>query len=323
MKRLPGLIAETTIRSESRFSRRLLRSDKSTLEFPAEMRVLNTAATLTVTASLVFGQNLSESYAPIYVDCPTDVTFVRPASDGINPDEDIWMQGRKRVIAGALGQYLTNAGLNNFDVNSYISRLNASNYENVPLIGLGVSGGGYASAIMGAGIVRALDSREEVSVKAGTGGLLQAMSFLSGQSGGSWFVSTEIANSLPIAEDLLAYWQPSLDRYGVKTNGTHAATLASIGVDILNKYKAGFNVSVADFIGRINAYEFVMGTHGGINATMSNIKDLSKFKSYEMPLPIIQVSQVTEGDPVEDGLLVPTMKSPMVRRGASCLIIMC
>lgn len=51
---------------------------------------------------------------------------------------------------------------------------------------------------------------------------------------------------------------------------------------------------------------------GGVNATMSNLKQLSKFQSHEMPLPIIQVAQVTNGDPVELGLEVPTIKTPLV-----------
>jgi lysophospholipase len=264
------------------------------------------------TASVIGAQNLSESYAPIYVECPSDTTFVRQAHEGLNPDEEIWLHNRKKVIAGALPQYLSNAKMKDFNIDHYISALNHSGYDAVPAIGVAVSGGGYASAIMGSGIIRALDGREEVSNEAGTGGILQAMSFFSGQSGGSWVVSSYSAADYPLSEDLLQYWQPQIDRFSVKTNGTHAATLDSIIYDIADKFKAGFNVSVADFLGRINSYEFIPGPRGGLNATMANIKDLQKFKNYEVPMPIIQFAVVTDDDPNELGLFVPTMNTDIV-----------
>lgn len=219
------------------------------------VRILKISLLLSPCLTLSHALNLSESYAPVHVDCPPDVDLTRSAAAGLHPDEETWLHNRKQVVAGALGQYLTNANLKDFDIDKYVSGINASNFAAVPGIGVAVSGGGYASAILGTGLLRALDDREEVSVKAGTGGLLQSLSFVSGQSGGSWFVSTWIANNLPVAEDLLDYWQPEINRFTAKTNGTHAATIASIGEDIAAKAKAGFNVSVADFIGRINSYE--------------------------------------------------------------------
>lgn len=276
------------------------------------MRWSNIFALSTAAAVAVVAQNLSESYAPVYVECPNDVIFNRPASEGLNPDEETWFYNRKKVVAGALSNYLSNAKLKDFDIDRYVSALNHTNYEAVPAIGVAISGGGYASAIDGAGVLRALDGREKASNEAGTGGLLQAMSFLSGQSGGSWLVSTFTANSYPRTDDLLEYWQPQIDRFTAKTNGTHAATIESIVLDIAAKAKAGFNVSVADLLGRLNGYEFVMGPRGGLNATMSNIKDLAMFKDHRMPFPIIQIVQVTDKDPLQHDLLVPTIQTPTV-----------
>ena len=276
------------------------------------MRCPGILALSAISVSAVTAQNFSESYAPVYVDCPKDDTFNRPASEGLHPDEETWLHNRKKVVAGALSNYLSNAKLKDFDIDHYVSALIHTNYDAVPGIGVAVSGGGYASAIMGAGVLRALDGREKMSNEAGTGGLLQAMSFLSGQSGGSWLVMTETANEYPLSDDLLEYWQPQIDRFAAKTNGTHAATIESIVLDIADKAKAGFNVSVADMIGRINGYEFIKGPKGGLNATMSGIKNLAMFKDHQMPFPIVQIAQVTEKDPNEMGLFVPTLKTPMV-----------
>ena len=165
---------------------------------------------------------------------------------------------------------------------------------------------------MGAGVIRALDGREKLSNAAGTGGLLQAMSFLSGQSGGSWVTMSYTAAEYPMSNSLLEYWQPQVDRFTATANGTHAATIKSILLDIIAKAKAGFNVGVADFLGRLNGYEFIKGPRGGLNMTMSGIKDLPKFKKYQMPLPIIQIAQVTDNDPNQLGLLLPTIKTPIV-----------
>lgn len=277
------------------------------------MRCSYTCAFLASTATAAVAYNLSESYAPVYVDCPKDATFNRLASEGLNPEEETWIHNRKKVVAGALSDYLSHANLKGFDIDHYISALNHSQYDAVPAIGVAISGGGYASAIMGAGLLRALDGREKVTNEAGTGGLMQALSFLSGQSGGSWLVSAYTAAEYPLSEDLLEYWQPQVDRFTAKTNGTHAATIESIVLDIAAKAKAGFNVSVADFLGRLNGYEFVEGPRGGLNVTMSGVKDLPTFRNHQMPLPIIQIAQVTDKDPMGQGLLLPTIKTPIVR----------
>ncbi len=275
------------------------------------MRSINILV-LASSASVVLAQNLSKSYAPVYINCPKHATFVRSASEGLNKEEQTWIHNRKRVVAGALSNYLINANLKAFDIDRYISGLNHSNFAAVPAIGLAISGGGYASAIMGAGMIRALDGREKLSNEAGTGGLLQAMSFLSGQSGGSWVVASYTAAEYPMSNDLLDYWQPQIDRLTATTNGTHAATIESIVLDIAAKAEAGFNVSVADFLGRLNGYEFIKGSRGGLNTTMSGVKDLAKFKNHQMPLPIIQIAQVTDKDPNHLGLLLPTIKTPLV-----------
>ena len=276
------------------------------------MHLFYSISVLTLYATLAAAQNLSESYAPIYVDCPSDTQFVRPASDGLNPKEEQWLHDRKKVVASTLPRYLSRSKMTDFDIESYIRALNRTDYAATPTIGLAISGGGWASAIMGSGFIRALDEREDESNAAGTGGLLQSMSFFSGQSGGSWVVMSYSTAQFPRSTDLLEYWQPQIDRSAATTNGTHAATPASIASDIVAKAEAGFSIGLADLLGRTDGYEFIEGPNGGLNVTLSGITDLHTFKSHEMPLPIVQIAQVTNADKHELGLLVPGIDSPIV-----------
>jgi len=61
--------------------------------------------------------------------------------------------------------------------------LSSFNSSELPKIGIAVSGGGYRAAQLGAGVLSALDARNESGKAAGTGGLLQVTSYLVGLSG--------------------------------------------------------------------------------------------------------------------------------------------
>lgn len=72
-----------------------------------------------------------------------------------------------------------------------------------PTVGLAVSGGGFRASLVGAGIFNAFDGRNKTAVKAGTGGILQLASYMTGLSGGAWFVSSLAINSFPTLHDLI------------------------------------------------------------------------------------------------------------------------
>lgn len=85
---------------------------------------------------------------------------------------------------------LSQAGISGFDTNSYIDNL-TSNNDRVPRIGIAISGGGYRALMNGAGALSAFDNRTANSTTDGKlGGLLQATTYLSGLSGGSWLVGS-------------------------------------------------------------------------------------------------------------------------------------
>ena len=71
------------------------------------------------------------------------------------------------------------------DLGYDLKQLEAANFSRV---GIAFSGGGYRAAQYGAGVLKGLDARDEDSKNAGTGGLLQVATYMSGLSGKCFFV---------------------------------------------------------------------------------------------------------------------------------------
>ena len=241
------------------------------------------------------------SYAPIYVECPTDVQWIRPPTR-LNPKEAEWVRGRKRVVADALDTYLERLCLEDFDTPRYIRDLRRSDYAHVPTLGLAISGGGYRSGYTGSGAIRALDSRLEAANEQRVGGLLQSLTYLSGLSGGSWPVTSLTSHNFPTVDEIVQIWLSQPDG---SSNSSSPGSSESIFEDIAAKLKAGFNVSASDYLGRNSAYQFLPGPHGGVNNTWSGIARLSNFVNHQMPLPMLQASELTDDDKEYFGLKVP------------------
>lgn len=81
----------------------------------------------------------------------------------------------------SLDAYLANVKVPGLNVSHYIASINTSN---APVIGLAISGGGSQSGLGGLGIWQALDARYPPALKAGTGGLSQLLTYITGLSGG-------------------------------------------------------------------------------------------------------------------------------------------
>jgi lysophospholipase len=78
---------------------------------------------------------------PAYGTCSSEVTYVRPASEGLSPEESHWLDSRRPQVVSALKSYLTLAAIPGFDVSTYVSTLSA-NGSAIPVIGQAYSGGG-------------------------------------------------------------------------------------------------------------------------------------------------------------------------------------
>jgi lysophospholipase len=230
------------------------------------------------------------SYAPIYVECPAGVEWIRHPK-GLNPKEAEWVDCRKRVVADALDTYLGHLCLEGFDTKEYIHAISRSDYAHVPILGLAISGGGYRSGYTGTGAIRALDSRLPAAKEQRVGGLLQSLMYLTGLS-----------------------W---IDRQGNSTNSTAPGSPVSIIVDLAGKLQAGFNISATDYLGRLAAYEFLPGPHGGANSTWSGVTRLSNFINHQMPFPMLQASELTDDDKEYLGIEVPYYNATSARNKVS------
>ncbi len=203
-------------------------------------------------------------------------------------------------------EYLDRLGLQGFDLCGYVDAINQSQYKNVPHLSFAISGGGWASAYTGTGMMRALDARVPASVQQRTGGLLQSMLYQTGLSGGSFPTTSFIANDYPTVEDIVKIWSPS-------TFNLTAINTTAIFFDLAAKYKAGFPVSIGDFFGRLWGYEFVPGTYGGVEKTFSGFVDIPAFKNHQCPMPILHMSSIVPTDPEFFGEQLDTTNGSTVR----------
>lgn len=263
-------------------------------------------------ATVSVSKALSSSYAPIRVECPSDIEWLRPAI-GLNPKEANWVAGRKPVVADALSAYLKRLELEDFDVSAYIAAIKANNHAHVPTMGYSISGGGWASAFTGVGGMRALDSRLDAAKDQKTGGLLQSLTYMAGLSGGSWPIMSIALHDFPTVDELVASWHVDINRENATTDTEYAASFTTLFEDLGAKAKAGFNVSFADYLGRALAYEFIPGADGGLATTFSDLASLSKFRSHDMPFPIIQMVEIDEDDVEYFGLQLPHTNANLVR----------
>ena len=101
-----------------------------------------------------------------------------PANQTLHPEEEAYVSER---LSGAIVDALANWIGGGQEIGYDLKKFNMS--ASAPRIGIGISGGGYRAAQYGAGVLSALDARNESAKSAGTGGLLQVASYISGLSG--------------------------------------------------------------------------------------------------------------------------------------------
>lgn len=126
-----------------------------------------------------------QDYAPnVNQSCP-DVSatpLVRvftPGTQTLHPDEASFISDRlNNVVPQAWTDWIGNGSAIGYN----LSALTAFGNDSVK-IGISISGGGYRAAQYGAGVLSGLDYRNDSAKSAGTGGLLQVASYLSGLSG--------------------------------------------------------------------------------------------------------------------------------------------
>ncbi|KAG5361381.1 Lysophospholipase 3 [Yarrowia sp. C11] len=247
-----------------------------------------------ISATLVaaLATSVVANYAPIEVECPSDVNLSRPA-DGLSEQEADYINERHKKTTEALKTYLGNLdikarGDSNFDTDSFLN-------ESSPKLAIAAAGGGFRAMLVGAGVLAALDNRVDEDNK--IGGFLQSADYLAGLSGGAWLVGSLVLNDWPTVPEIQAdpnVWYLNKSMVGSADPGSMntIGLMAKVLADTTSKLAAGYQTSLTDQWGRLVAYQTINSSHteGGLDATevtWSGIRNISSFVSHEIPFPII------------------------------------
>ncbi|KAK9445441.1 lysophospholipase Plb1 [Metarhizium brunneum] len=244
--------------------------------------------------------NAPDGYAPASVSCPSPRPTIRAAT-GLSANETTWLSLRDNNTIPALKSLLTRFNISGLDTNEYIDNIvkdiDGGNRSAVlPRIGVAVSGGGYRALMNGAGALSAFDNRTSNSTGKGQlGGLLQATTYLSGLSGGSWLVGSLFVQNFTTVDSIVlstsgflsTLWQfdnsilegPAGLRVGQYYNELYQT--------VQDKVDAGFNTTITDYWGRALSYQLVNSTDGGPAYTFSSIANDTEFAAANSPMPII------------------------------------
>jgi hypothetical protein len=142
------------------------------------------------------------NYTPSAVDCPATLPSIRNATS-LSENEKIWLELRRNNTGWSMRDFLARANITGLDTNTYVDNL-INNASAFPNIGIAISGGGYRALMNGAGAIAAFDNRTINSTLQGhLGGLLQASTYVSGLSGGSWLVGSLYVNNFTSVQDII------------------------------------------------------------------------------------------------------------------------
>lgn len=224
------------------------------------------------------------AYAPTVQACPRGTTLVRQVGSNaqrqtLSAGEAAYVSARQKVVADAWKEYLGNVQTHSKVVlPPYVDDIlqGERGQDALPKLGIATSGGGYRAAIFGTGIMNALDGRNQTSVKAGTGGVLQTATYLSGLSGGAWLVSSLAQANFPMLPELIfgpspaptrnsnvfGGWLAEIDLLtpGGANVAADAAYLADLVAEVSLKFAKGFPVTVTDVWARALSRHFANGT---------------------------------------------------------------
>ncbi|KAF0642659.1 hypothetical protein FPSE5266_05568 [Fusarium pseudograminearum] len=227
------------------------------------------------------------------------------AFTGLSNEESSWRERRAKQMMPNLEDYLKLVKISGFDINGYMDKLKE---EDVPIVGLSVSGGGTQSGLGGLGIWKAFDARSDAAIAARTGGLTQLLSYITGLSGGGAVtVSLLAANNFTTTDDIQKATNFSTS-YAEGPDGNQTDFFNTIFENAGAKDEAGFPVSVADTFGQF------WGTWLPEDQLFSNYSGIANngtaFALGDAPMPILCFAEVVPGKSPEIGkLMYPTLNT--------------
>lgn len=259
------------------------------------MQLSSGLALLAVTASLGECFSPSGGYAPGVVSCPPNANFLRKA--GVSDNEKSWLNKRLANVRQPLKDYLGRVWSNYNDKSIIDAALDNDDLSKVPRIGIAVEGGGYVAMFAGAGMLAAMDERTVGAKEHGLGGILQASSYLTGLSGGSWLVGTLALNNWTSVQSIIdntpkknSIWD--ITNSIVAPGGIHILQTTQRFFQLFKmageKRLKGFPLTVTDIWGPALAYNFMPNLpNGGAGTLWSDVRNYEPFQNGEMPFPIL------------------------------------
>ncbi|KAG0149574.1 hypothetical protein CROQUDRAFT_88911 [Cronartium quercuum f. sp. fusiforme G11] len=291
------------------------------------------------------------SYAAQYTGCPSESIIrqagtVEKGTQALGKKESTYVEERrKRVIPGAYRDYLSNVeeSLRGHSerLPSYVRRILRGDKVDRPHVSAAISGGGLRASYVGAGVLNGFDGRNSSAVAAGTGGLLQALDYITGLSGGACLVMSLAQANFPSIHDLALGPRslPNLQEEAAIPTGSNRGWLTDINFvapatldlaknglwwttiagDVVEKAAGGFKVSVADIYARVLGYHFVNGTTRSnffdpnaphaLGETMSSLwRMVPTLRNFSQPFPLITAIPDSPGqgrENVVQGAVVP------------------
>ncbi|KAF7298251.1 Lysophospholipase [Mycena chlorophos] len=245
-------------------------------------------------------------YAPATnVECPdlSTSSLLRewsPQNQTLHPAETAYVDSRfNTTIQSAWNEWLNSSALG----------YNVSAFQGMfPKVGIAAPGGGLRAAQYALACMSGIDARNASSKAAGTGGLLQTASYMTGLSGGSWVLGSLVFNNWPTAPDLvygnggnLSGWK--LDLPFVSPDGDDVFSennqyfYGSILWSVISKANQGIDTSITDPWARMISYHFLNqtsrdnfftnSTAHGAGQLWSEIPNIPAWQEKTMPFPIV------------------------------------
>ncbi|KAI9685666.1 MAG: hypothetical protein M1822_004226 [Bathelium mastoideum] len=222
----------------------------------------------------------SGTYAPQTTACPSDPP-IRTAS-GISPAESSYIQQRLPKASAGLAAWLKKTD-------------ETLPTDNLPVVALANSGGGYRALLSGAGVVQALDGRDGNTALSG---LYQGLTYHAGLSGGGWLLSSIAGNNWPTITTLkTTLWEDAFQDSIADPDGIKFAKADyDIHEDLKAKKKAGFKPTIVDVWGRLLSYQLLNGKDGGLGLSLAGLATLPNFTANAVPYPIYSATGVDNYD---------------------------
>ncbi|KAJ7891284.1 lysophospholipase [Mycena olivaceomarginata] len=255
------------------------------------------------------------AYTPHVVPCPPHFSLIREAAaddpHSLNAGEQAYIDARRKdVIPDALRSYLKNLVSSGQDVPSTLKSIFQGKHGASPSYGLALSGGALRAGLFEAGAFTIFDGRNKTSNFAGFGGILQGAAYMTGLSGGGWFITAFAQANMPtIPELIFGPANPTDNGYGgfniasdilapFANNTLNQGFIGGLILETNGKAAVGNPVTLADAFGISLARHFANGTNAanlldfdtalhGTGQLFSDIAKVPSFQAHTLPFPIL------------------------------------